>query len=76
MSAKNKSSRMTSSPDRTTNMPMATRRSSNDDKAAATPRPLGASPDELIMRIGMLEQVLVAKLDTVVGDLGLSSRTR
>ena len=44
---------------------MATRRSSNVDNAAAT----GGTPDELISRIASLEQVLVAKLDTVVVEL-------
>ena len=68
MSAKNKSSSMTSLPGRTTNMPMATRRSSNADQATGG-TPQGASPNELITRISMQEQVLVAKLDTVVGDL-------
>ena len=49
-------------------MPMATRCSSNSDKATSGTTQ-GTSPDELIARIGMLEQVLVAKLDTVVGNL-------
>ena len=44
---------------------MATRLSSNADNAAAT----GGTPDDLIMRICKLEEVLVAKLDTVVGEL-------
>ena len=47
-------------------MPMATRRSSNADKATdGTP----ASTDELMVRIGALERVLMSKLDTVVGEL-------
>ena len=53
-------------------MPMATRRSTYADKAVATAdAPRGASPDEqsLITRIAMLEQVLVTKLDSVVGEL-------
>ena len=63
MSAKNKSS---SSPGRSTAMPMATRRSSNADKAIdGTP----ASTDELMVRIGALERVLMSKMDTVVGEL-------
>ena len=44
---------------------MATRRSSNVDNAATT----GGTPDELISRIASLEQVFVAKLDTVVAEL-------
>ena len=72
MSTSSKSSCSTSSPGKGKNKPMATRRSTYADKAAATGSvPRGASPDEqsLITRIAMLEQVLVAKLDSVVGEL-------
>ena len=51
-------------------MPIASHRSTYADKAAATAgAQRGASPDEqsLITRIAMLEQVLVTKLDTIVG---------
>ena len=76
MSTSSKSSCPTSSPGKGKNTPMATRRSTYADKAAAaTPAatadaPQGASPDEqsLITRIAMLEQVLVT-LDSVVGEL-------
>ena len=72
MSTSSKSSCSTTSPGKGNNKPMATRRSTYADKAAATAdAPRGASPDEqsLIARIAMLEQVLVTKLDSVVGEL-------
>ena len=72
MSTSSKSSCSTSSPGKGKNTCMATRRSTYADKAAANAgAPLGASPDEqsLITRIAMLEQVLVTKLDSVVGEL-------
>ena len=77
MSTSSKSSCPTSSPGKGKNTPMATRRSTYADKAAAatpaatTDAPRGASPDEqsLITRIAMLEPVLVTKLDSVVGEL-------
>ena len=76
MSTSSKSSCPTSSPGKGKNTPMATRRSTYADKAAGMPAatadaPRGASPDEqsLITRIAMLEQVLVTKLDSVVGEL-------
>ena len=72
MSTSSKSSCSTSSPGKGKNMPMPTRRSTCADKAADTAGvPRGASPDDqsLITRIATLQQVLVAKLDSVVGEL-------
>ena len=55
MSTSSKSSCPTSSPGKGKNTPMATRRSTDEQS--------------LITRIAMLEQVLVTKLDSVVGEL-------